>query len=232
MVSKNRRIRKKGYKKPKAFQSNKTDLKMLSHNLDKVISEVRLLKKEPEVKVYDYVDKTGVYIPGTPMVIRYTRPIVLGTHDYERIGSSIFLRGVKLNLLVDNTSSTGTDITRVRVVLLQATQDLLQNTLFPADVWGTATPTVMELYRHDVIKDKVFKILYDKTILSEPIDDMNRYGKHHIKRYIRIGKKVTYYGDTNADTSIGKNHIFLITWAESADYVTLFQYSRMYYNDN
>ncbi len=142
--------------------------------------------------------------------------IVQGDSVNERIGSSIFCRGVQCNLLFTTTVSAS-----LRMMMIQFPNSEAGLDLSPLDSVGVNGL----LPRQDDIEAR-YKVLWQRNLDIDP----DKNGSVAIKKYVRLNKKVVFK-DGVAQPYLNKCKLYVFTNNTTGSAITATADCRIFYKD-
>lgn len=158
----------------------------------------------------------------TPTWLHFTA-VAQGDDESARTGNSILVRRLQMSFLLgSNAAATGS---QVRVIVLKANQQVPDATPSTTDLFGTATPTVSDLYSND--RKNMFTVFYDNVFLLNNFDAINAV--------VNFDKTVQFHTLFNgtAATDIQKNGVYVVYFSNQAtNTVTATGSIRVGYHDN
>ncbi len=142
--------------------------------------------------------------------------IVQGDSVNQRIGSSILVTGLKINLLMTTTVSAS-----VRMMLISFPNSEAGLDLSPLDAVGVNG----FLPRQDDIEAR-YRVLWDRTINIDP----DKNGSVAIKKYIRYNKKCVYK-DGVTSPYVNQANLYLFTNNTTGSAISVVAEGRIMYKD-
>ncbi len=142
--------------------------------------------------------------------------IVQGDSVNERIGSSIFVKGVGVNLLITTTASAS-----LRIMVIQFPNSESGLDLSPLDSIGVNG----FLPRQDDIEAR-YKVMWQRSLDIDP----DKNGSVQIKKFLRYNKKVVYK-DSVAQPYINKCKLYVFTNNTTASAINVVANCRIMFKD-
>lgn len=136
--------------------------------------------------------------------------IAEGTTESTRNGNSIRIKGVRFMAVIRNASESPQPACMVRVMIVQDTQTISDNSLTTlADILeNTGDSSVITSGLNSATVGR-YKILYNRVFY---LDNLTK-PQHKVVKYIPLDHKIRYNGSTASD--IQKNNVFYFTFCNT-----------------
>jgi len=225
-----KRSKVRNYRKKKTYTNIK---KLIQSQINKSIETKELTYNYTNVGSSNF---SSISYGSTAIVAGLFGAIAQGVNDGQRIGNSLFARGVNIHMAIQNASA---DITnQVRFICFQpkkgmatniqpsSTASFVQSVLSGAASGATQWLQPVDTDRFEVIFDKVY---YLKNTAVDGSTSASAVSTRFLRKFIKVNKKIQW-----DDSGVVNNDIYLLAISDSAAVPNpgaVAGYVRVYYKD-
>lgn len=210
--------RKKTYKRTYKKRTYKKPLKSM-------VRSMILKSQETKELTYPYTNVGGTNLTSigygsTSAVVGFFGAVAQGVNDGQRIGNSLYARGIYMNLALQNANATLEYYNNVRCIVFQPRKGMATNiqpsstATFVQSVLSGQVSSITQ-WAGFVDTDR-FQVLYDKTwyIPSVPQDGASTSTQpttRFIRKFIKVNRKMQW-----DDSGIINNDVYMILLSDSS----------------